>query len=77
MNRSKWKGPFLDPAILRPITSQKKLNIWSRRSNIPFKFMDKHVFIHNGLGFQKILITRQKIGFKFGTFTKTRKFTKK
>jgi len=39
--------------------------------------MDKHVFIHNGLGFQKVLITRQKIGFKFGTFTKTRKFTKK
>jgi ribosomal protein S19 len=37
----------------------------------------KYALVHNGLNFKKIFVNRDKIGFKFGSFAKTRKFTKK
>jgi ribosomal protein S19 len=33
--------------------------------------------VHNGKEFKKIFITREKIGFKFGEFSFTKKYTKK
>ena len=77
MSRSKWKGPFLDLALLNPNFSKKELNVWSRRSNIPFTFIGKNIYVHNGLGFKKVPIDLKRVGFKLGTFVPTRKFVKK
>jgi ribosomal protein S19 len=77
MSRSKWKGPFMDTYINKDIQSTKQLSIWSRRSVIPLALINKSVLIHNGLTFKKILITREKVGFKFGAFVNTRNRQKK
>jgi small subunit ribosomal protein S19 len=74
MSRSKWKGPFLQNFLLK---NNKKNYIWSRNSVITTKFLNKNVFIHNGKEFKKIFITREKIGFKFGQFSFTKKYIKK
>jgi ribosomal protein S19 len=76
MSRSNWKGPFLDKFLLKKslINNQK---VWSRRSVIPYFLIGKNVLVHNGKTFKKILITREKIGFKFGEFCLTRLFTPK
>jgi ribosomal protein S19 len=35
------------------------------------------VLIHNGKEFKKVLVIREKVGFKFGDFSFTRKYTSK
>jgi ribosomal protein S19 len=35
------------------------------------------VFIHSGNGFKKVYISREKVGFKFGSFVATRTYSKK
>ena len=76
MSRSKWKGSFTD--IVNNSTLKKNpIYIWSRRSTVPVSLINKTVFIYNGLSFKKVLITREKVGFKFGEFAKTRKYNNK
>jgi len=54
-------------------TSKKKnLYIWSRQAIIPVFLIGLTVFVHNGKIFKKLRITREKAGFKFGVFIKTR-----
>jgi len=72
MSRSKWKGPFIEKFLIKTIKANIK--IWSRASIISKKYIGKFVHIHSGLKkFQKILISREKVGFKFGEFANTRK----
>ena len=67
MSRSIWKGPFLDKFLLQHNLKKKIIKfIWSRRSVIPFLYLNKQVSIYNGKVFKRIFITREKIGFKFG-----------
>jgi small subunit ribosomal protein S19 len=75
MSRSKWKGPFVDTSIFKTKKNQKK--IWSRSSTIPNFLVGETVFIHNGRELKRINITREKVGFKFGEFSFTRKFVAK
>lgn len=72
MSRSKWKYPFIDSSILN-ILSKKNVKVWSRSSTIPFFLIGKSVLIHNGKDFKRVLITRDKVGFKFGEFSLSRK----
>jgi small subunit ribosomal protein S19 len=73
MSRSIWKGLFCDISINKNnIENRKKIEIWSRQSAIPSFLMDKTVFVHNGKTFKKIIITREKIGYKFGEFAFTK-----
>lgn len=73
MSRSTWKGPFLD----RYLFCYKKKNflakIWSRRSVISSQMLGQTVLVHNGKEFKRIVITREKVGFKYGEFAFTRK----
>jgi len=71
MSRSIWKANFLDNFLSKKL-KKKKLYIWSRRSTIPYYLIGFTVFIHNGKIFKKLKITREKVGFKFGFFAKTR-----
>ena len=79
MSRSVWKGLYITKNVLKKNKKQKKnfLKIWSRNSAIPSFLMGKTVLVHNGKQFNKVVITREKIGYKFGEFSSTRKYFKK
>lgn len=79
MKRSTWKGYYIAPSIYKNHILEKRniKEVWSRRSTITESLIGKYVFIHNGKAFAKIYINREKIGYKFGEFAQTRKFTKK
>lgn len=76
MSRSKWKGLFCDVEINKNLSLKKKINVWSRRSAIPSFLLNKIVFVYNGKTFKKLLITREKLGLKFGEFVFTKTKTK-
>jgi small subunit ribosomal protein S19 len=73
MSRSNWKGIFIKQRLLKK--NIKK--IWSRNSCIPYVLIGQRVLVHNGNEFKKIFITREKVGYKFGSFSFTRNYTKK
>jgi|TARA_B110000971_G_C19883356_1_gene441752 ribosomal protein S19 len=75
MNRSKWKGSFLSRFLIKKESQFSK--IWTRNSVIPAKLLGLYVSIYNGQIFKKVLITQEKIGFKFGDFVLTRKYISK
>ncbi len=78
MSRSKWKGNFIDQAILKTTqNSKKQIKVWSRRSVIPSFLVGSTVLVYNGKEFKKIIITREKVGFKFGEFCTTRRYKSK
>ena len=77
MNRSQWKGPFLDLCVLKKHTKINIQKIWSRRSTIPSFLVGKMISIYNGKNFKTIMVTREKVGFKFGEFSITRIHRKK
>lgn len=76
MARSKWKGPFVGNSILKN-SVLKKGKIWCRSSVIPSFLVGEAVHIHNGKEFKRVVITREKVGFKFGDFSLTRKTVSK
>ena len=75
MSRSAWKGLYISKNVLKQ--KKKIFKIWSRNSSIPSSLIGKTVLIHNGQLFVKVLITRDKVGYKFGEFSLTRKYFKK
>jgi small subunit ribosomal protein S19 len=79
MGRSLWKGPFVDLSILRENNkkSKKNLKIWSRNSVIPEFLLGQTVLVHNGKEFKNVVVTREKLGYKFGEFSFTRKYNMK
>jgi len=73
MARSIWKGIFLEKCFIKKIANKQKINhIWSRRTTIPAYLIGVTVLVHNGKFFRKLLVTREKVGFKFGVFIITR-----
>ena len=75
MTRSKWKGPYVEANLFKENKKNKK--IWTRSSTIPGFLIGENVLVHNGREFKRLSITRDKIGFKFGEFSFTRKFVVK
>jgi small subunit ribosomal protein S19 len=75
MNRSKWKGPYIVPCVLK----QEKVNqkVWSRSCTIPNLLIGTIISVHNGREFKRIIISRRRVGFKFGEFSLTRNFRMK
>lgn len=77
MNRSNWKGPFINKTFLKKslkIQKDYKLNIqtWSRQSTILPYLVGTTVNVHNGLKFIKIKITEEMVGHKLGEYSLTR-----
>lgn len=80
MSRSKWKFHYIHNSILRLTNvlendkkTRKMKKIWSRSSTIPSFLLGATVWVHNGKEFKKVIITEDKIGYKFGEFSTTRK----
>ena len=72
MARSVWKKSFFESFFFKRLRVEKKNYIWSRSSVIPQSLIGFTVFVHNGKVFKKLKITRDKVGFKFGSFVNTR-----
>ena len=80
MSRSIWKGPFVDPSLIKKVEKQKTtgtqapIKTWSRKSTIIPEFVGISFLIHNGKKFIPIKISEEMVGHKLGEFSPTRQF---
>ena len=80
MTRSIWKGPFVDPNLIKKANLQKErsgknpIKTWSRKSTIIPDFVGISFLIYNGKKFIPITISEDMVGHKFGEFAPTRQF---
>ena len=81
MSRSIWKGPFVDPSLLKKVEKLKNqsnkppIKTWSRKSTIIPEFVGHSFLIHNGKKFIPIKISEEMVGHKLGEFSPTRQFS--
>lgn len=73
MSRSSWKLNYLPKSVNKQLKKKKSLNIWTRAALIPSFLLNRLVKVYNGKEYKTIKITQEKIGFKFGEFSNTRK----
>jgi len=80
MSRAIWKGPFVDPSLLKKVeklkgqTNTQPIKTWSRKSTIIPEFVGFSFLIHNGRKFIPIKISEEMVGHKLGEFSPTRTF---
>ena len=80
MSRAIWKGPFVDPSLLKKVEKQKNesgrkpIKTWSRKSTILPDFVGISFLVHNGKKFILITISEDMVGHKLGEFSPTRQF---
>ena len=80
MARSVWKGPFVDPSLIKKVeklkgqTNVPPIKTWSRKSTIIPEFVGLSFLIHNGKKFIPIRISEEMVGHKLGEFSPTRTF---
>ena len=81
MSRSVWKGPFVDPSLIKKVEKLKNqsnktpIKTWSRRSTIIPEFVGISFLIYNGKKFIPIKISEEMVGHKLGEFSPTRQFS--
>tara|TARA_Y100000590_G_scaffold461607_1_gene623588 strand:- start:69 stop:458 length:390 start_codon:yes stop_codon:yes gene_type:complete len=81
MSRSIWKGPFVDPSLIKKVEKLKNQNnptpikTWSRKSTIIPEFVGISFLIYNGKKFIPIKISEEMVGHKLGEFSPTRQFS--
>ena len=81
MARSVWKGPFVDPNLLKKVekiknqTNKTPIKTWSRKSTIIPEFVGFSFLIHNGKKYIPIKISEEMVGHKLGEFSPTRQFS--
>jgi len=80
MSRSVWKGPFVDPSLLKKVEKLKSqsrptpIKTWSRKSTIIPEFIGVSFLIYNGRKFIPIKVSEEMVGHKLGEFSPTRTF---
>ena len=80
MSRSVWKGPFVDPSLLKKVEKLKdKTNVppiktWARKCTIIPEFVGLSFAVHNGKRFIPVNVSEDMVGHKFGEFSPTRTF---
>ena len=81
MSRSIWKGPFVDPSLIKKVeklknqTNKAPIKTWSRKSTIIPDFVGISFLIYNGKKFIPIKISEEMVGHKLGEFSPTRQFS--
>ena len=81
MSRSVWKGPFVDPSLIKKVENLKNqsnkspIKTWSRKSTIIPEFIGVSFLIYNGKKFIPIKISEEMVGHKLGEFSPTRQFS--
>ena len=80
MSRSIKKGPFVDPKLLKKISSVMQsdsrtvIRTWSRSSMIIPDMLGSTIAVHDGRRHIPIFITENMVGHKLGEFSPTRTF---
>ncbi len=80
MARSRKKGPYIDPKLLKKILRQKgtsdrsPIKTWARASQIAPEFVGHKIAIHNGHKFIEVLMSETMVGHRLGEFALTRTF---
>ena len=80
MSRSVWRGPFVDPSLIKKVeklkgsTNKAPIKTWSRKSTIIPDFVGHSFLIHNGKKFISIKVSEEMVGHKLGEFSPTRTF---
>lgn len=79
MGRSKKKGPYVYPKLLRKVERAKRgelseIRTWSRASMIIPEMVGLTIRVHNGRSFVPVRITEAMIGHRLGEFAPTRTF---
>ena len=80
MSRSSYKGPFVDPYLLKKVEDQQKsgkkeiIKTWSRRSTIYPAFVEHTFAVYNGHEHITVYVTEDMVGHKLGEFAPTRSF---
>ena len=74
MNRSKWKGPYINPEQLLKFNDTTKQHVYiiSRNSEIIPRFLGLTFKVYNGKEYSEFTVTELMIGHKFGEFAFTR-----
>tara|TARA_B100000029_G_C16780804_1_gene669181 strand:- start:94 stop:477 length:384 start_codon:yes stop_codon:yes gene_type:complete len=81
MSRAVWKGPFVDPSLIKKVEKLKNqsnptpIKTWSRKSTIIPEFVGVSFLIYNGKKFIPIKISEEMVGHKLGEFSPTRQFS--
>ena len=81
MSRAIWKGPFVDPSLIKKVeklknqTTKPPIKTWSRKSTIIPEFVGFSFLIQNGKKFIPIKISEEMVGHKLGEFSPTRQFS--
>ena len=81
MSRSVWKGPFVDPTLIKKVEKLKDksnkppIKTWSRKCTIIPEFVGHSFLIYNGKKFIPIKISDEMVGHKLGEFSPTRQFS--
>ena len=81
MSRSVWKGPFVDPSLIKKVEKLKNqanktpIKTLSRKSTIIPEFVGISFLIYNGKKFIPIKISEEMVGHKLGEFYPTRQFS--
>jgi|SRR3989338_18433 len=81
MSRSLKKGPYVDERLLKKMANLKAgvktpIKTWSRACTITPQMVGFTFAVHNGKIFIDVLVTEEMVGYKLGSFSPTRKFTK-
>ena len=81
MARSIWKGPYVDPSLLKKVeklkgqTNTPPIKTWARKCTIIPEFVGHSFLIYNGKKFIPIRISEEMVGHKLGEFSPTRQFS--
>lgn len=80
MSRSKKKGPFVEPKLLKKVLKAKEtgdrrpIKTWSRDSMVVPEFVGLNFAVHNGKKHIPVFITEAMVGHKLGEFSPSRTF---
>lgn len=80
MSRSKKKGPFVEPKLLKKALKAKEtgdrkpIKTWSRGSMVVPEFVGLNFAVHNGKKHIPVFITEGMVGHKLGEFSPSRTF---
>lgn len=79
MSRSLYKGPYVDPKLLKKIDGKKPaeagvVKTWSRDSMISPEMVGFTFGVHNGKQHVEVSVIEEMVGHRLGEFAPTKKF---
>lgn len=80
MGRSKKKGPFVEPKLLKKVLELREagekrvIKTWSRRSTIIPEMVGLTIAVYDGRRHVPVYVSEQMVGHKLGEFAPTRTY---